>query len=283
MGCVNFVTRLPLAVIPAQADNPIDMPPLKNRSDAEGPALRATLRKLLNEADRAIGSFDKDPADRAHFIRTRMKRLQSLCRLVPVTRPWRENFLPVLRDLKDLFAPVRDETIIRALAEKYAPGQAIDFAVVPKPDLARAAGLIQTAREALGAYPGWPAIEWDGIADRAKGTYRAARRAWKLAARKNAPDAAFHDCRRRVKRLFYQCEYLGGRARLARMTRRADQAGEVFGEIQDVCMAEDWLKDQGIKVPADLPRSKTRLRNEALRRATKLLEAKPREFRKMLG
>jgi hypothetical protein len=66
------------------------------------------------------------------------------------------------------------------------------------------------------------------------------------------------------------------------MIRRADQAGEVFGEIQDVCMAEEWLQKQGIKIPADLPRSKTRLRGEALVRAEKLLGQKPRDFRRKL-
>ena len=254
-----------------------------NRRRAAGPALRSALRKLLSEAGRAVVTFDGNPSGHAHFIRTRMKRLQSLCRLVPKSRAWRENFLPVVRELKDLFAPTRDATIVRALAEKYAPGQAVNFSDASTPDLHRAAGLLQTGREILTAYPEWRSIEWDNIADRAVGTYRAARHVWKTASRKNAPDAAFHACRRRIKRLLYQCEYLGDRARLARLIRRADQAGEVFGEIQDVCMAEDWLAKQKIKTPADLPRSKARLRSEALRRAAKLLEPKPGEFRKMLG
>lgn len=254
-----------------------------NRLRAAGPNLRSSLRKLLVEAERAVGSFEKNPADRAHFIRTRMKRLQSLCRLIPKARLWRESFLPALRELKDLFAPTRDATIVRALADKYAPGRAANFRAAPSPDLARAKVLLKTAREALGTYPGWSEVGWDDIADRAAGTYRAARRAWRAAQRKNAPDATFHDCRRRVKRLLYQCEYLRERTRLVRMTRRADKAGEVFGEIQDVCMAEEWLEKNGIKIPADLPRSKARLRDEALVRAERLLGPKPREFRKMLG
>jgi hypothetical protein len=56
-----------------------------------------------------------------------------------------------------------------------------------------------------------------------------------------------------------------------------------LGEIQDVCMAEDWIKQHIGKVPRDLPRSKKNLRQRALERGKGLLEIRPREFRKMLG
>jgi hypothetical protein len=282
VGCVNFVTPLPLADMGGMSDDGAAMASPSKRRLAAGPALRAALSNLLKEAELAIERFSEDPPAQAHFIRTRMKRLQSLCRLLPKARTWRENFLPALRDLKDLFAPTRDATIVQTLGEKYAPGQSIKFSSVPPPDLRRAGGLIQTARGVLGSYPDWRMIGWEDIADRAAGTYRAARSAWKKAARTNAPDVAFHDCRRRIKRLLYQCEYLGGRTSLSRMIRRADQAGEVFGEMQDVCIAEEWLQKKRIKIPADLPRSKTRLRGEALVRAEKLLEQKPRDFRRKL-
>jgi hypothetical protein len=69
-----------------------------------------------------------------------------------------------------------------------------------------------------------------------------------------------------------------------RFTRRADRLGEVLGDIQDVCLAETWLKKQrGLKVPPDLPRSKEALRRKALRMAPSLLKAKPKDFRRMLG
>jgi hypothetical protein len=84
--------------------------------------------------------------------------------------------------------------------------------------------------------------------------------------------------------LLYQCEYLGGRARLVRFTRRVDRLGETLGDIQDVCMAEAWLKKQkGLKIPPDLPRSKDALRRTALRLAPALLEPNPKAFRRMLG
>jgi CHAD domain-containing protein len=282
VGCVNFVTPLPLADIWGMSDDVVAMARPSKRRLAAGPALRAALSKLLKEAELAIGKFSENPPAQAHLIRTRMKRLQGLSRLVPRARAWRENFLPALRDLKDLFAATRDATIVQTLAEKYAPGQSINLSSVPAPDLRRAGYLVETARGALDSYRDWRTIGWEDIADRAVVTYRAARSAWKKAARTNAPDAAFHDCRRRIKRLLYQCEYLGGRTGLSRMIRRADQAGEVFGEIQDVCMAEEWLQKERINLPADMPRSKTRLRGEALLRAEKLLGQKPRDFRRKL-
>jgi CHAD domain-containing protein len=86
-----------------------------------------------------------------------------------------------------------------------------------------------------------------------------------------------------VKRLLYQCEYLGGRARLVRLTTRVDRLGETLGEIQDVCMAEDWIKEHIGKVPRDLPRSKKSLRRRALERGEPLFAIRPREFREMLS
>jgi hypothetical protein len=254
------------------------------RKLAPGSALRAALRKLLREAGGALGKFPDDPAEGAHFLRTRVKRLQSLCRLVPRGAAWREMFLPPCGDLKDLFAETRDATIVQGLADKYAPGEAHHLRVARPPDLSRARHLVDFADGLLADYPDWGAIEWGDIADRAVGTYRAARGAWKEAQRRNAPDELFHNWRRRVKRLLYQCEYLGGRARLVRFTRRVDRLGETLGDIQDVCMAEAWLKKQRVfKVPPDLPRSKEALRRGALRLAPVLLGPKPKEFRRMLG
>ena len=254
------------------------------RKLAPGSALRAALRQLLREAVRAVESFDQDAPGQAHFLRTRVKRLQSLARLVPHGGAWREKFLPPCRDLKDLFAETRDATIVQALADKYAPGEAHHLRAASRPDLTKARHLCDYAAELLADYPDWVTVEWTDIADRAVGTYRAARESWRDARRRNAADEAFHGWRRRVKRLLYQCEYLGGRARLVRFTRRVDRLGETLGDIQDVCMAEDWLKKQrGLKVPPDLPRSKEALRREALRLAPALLAPKPKDFRRMLG
>ena len=249
-----------------------------------GSALRVALRQLLTEAARAIEKFPRDPAGQAHFLRTRVKRLQSLCRLVPRGKGWQELFLEPCRELKDLFAETRDATIVQELAGKYAPGEAHHLRAALAPDLARARRLAECAGDFLSDYPDWVTVEWKDIADRAVDTYRAARDSWKDAGRRNAPDEAFHGWRRRVKRLLYQCEYLGGRARLVYFTRRVEKLGETLGEIQDVCMAETWLKKQGtLRVPPDLSRSKEVLRRRALRLAPVLLGPKPKEFQRMLG
>lgn len=260
------------------------MDPQRPSRTGQGKALREALEKLLSDVAAALDAFPGDPARSAHFLRTRIKRLQSLCRLAPRGKSWRAKFLPPCRELKDLFAETRDVTIVQALAETYAPGEACHLRAAAPPDLVRARELAQAATGLLDDFAGWEEIAWQEIADLAVGTYRAARKSWKLARRRNAPDEAFHEWRRRVKRLLYQCEYLGGRARLVRFTRRVDRLGEILGEIQDVCMAEDWLtRQRGLAVPPDLPRSKGVFRREALRRAPVLLDAKPKVFRKMLG
>ena len=251
---------------------------------SSGDALHSALARLLREAGDAVRDYDKDPESSAHFVRTRVKRLQALGRLVPAAGYWRKEFLRPLREMKDLFGAVRDATILRALAEKFAPAYAVRLVPPARPDLSRAALLVETATRMLPSCSEWSEVERRKVADRAACTYRAARKAWKAAARRNVPDAAFHEWRRRVKRLFFQCEFLGGGVTLARITRRADRLGEVLGEIQDVCVAEDWLsRNCGLTIPADLPRSKEEIRGEALRLGRVLFSPKPRDFRRMLG
>lgn len=260
------------------------MPSPRSPKLRAGAALQSALAGLLEEAGRALEQFDANPAVEAHFLRTRVKRLQSVSRLLPSAAVWRKEFLPPLRELKDLFAGVRDATIVQALIAKYAPGQSVRAGEPVRPDLARAAVLLEQAARALAAREGWAQVEWRQLADRAVGTYRAARNAWKVAARRNAPDAAFHEWRRREKRLFYQCQFLGRGASLVRITKRADRLGEVLGEIQDVCMAADWLAEQQAAfVPPDLDRTKDKLKRQALCLGSALFSPKPGDFRKLLG
>lgn len=254
------------------------------RKFAPGSALRAALRQLLRQALRAIEKFPHDPAGQAHFVRTRVKRLQSLSRLVSRSKVWQETFLEPCRALKDLFAETRDVTIVQGFADKYAPGEAHHLRASLPPDLFEARRLAESAVDLLADDPYWVKVEWNEIAHRAVDTYRAARAAWKKAKRRNAPDEVFHAWRRRVKRLLYQCEYLGGRARLVRFIRRVDRLGEVLGDMQDMCLAERWLKKQkSLRVPPDLSRSKESMRRAALRLAPLLLGSSPKVFRQMLG
>ena len=260
------------------------MAPPRSSSSNAGVALRAALLTLLREVRRSVETYSDDPPGKAHFIRTRIKRLQSLSRLIPDASPWRREFLHNCGGIKDLFAPARDSTILAGLAEKYAPGEALRLESPAVPDLESAMRFADRAVEQIGLHEGWDVVKWRAIALRAAGTYRAARDAWKQARRTNAPDAAFHEFRRRLKRLLYQCEYLGGRIRLARFTKRVDRLGEILGEIQDICLAEDWLaRQRAATPPADLAQSKQTLRRKALRRAESLLSPRAKDFRKMLG
>ena len=257
------------------------MPSSRDRQ-AAGLALRSALARLLREVSRALKTFDRDQSAKAHFIRTRVKRLQSLSRLAPKGASWRRNFLPPCRRLKDVFSEMRDADVTQAVAGQYAPGEACHLRAVMRPDILRAAQLAEFASGVLSDYTRWETMDWKSIADRSVGTYRAARRHWKRARRAKASDAAFHRWRRRVKRLLYQCEYLGGCARLARLTGHVRRLGGMLGDIQDLRVAEEWLARRTGGVSADLPRRKMALRRRALACGEKLFAARPCEFRKML-
>lgn len=234
------------------------------------------MEHLLVDAGKGVEEFEKMPEKSAHFIRTRVKRLQSLSRLVPRGREWRQRFLVPCRDLKDLFAEVRDATIVRGLAEKFAPGEAAHLRVVESPDLAVARSLLQAAEKSLHDFPDWEKIGVEDLAARFAGTYRAARAAWKTARRARSRDAVFHDWRRRVKRLLYQSEFLERGKCGARLTSKIDRLGEVLGELQDICMAEEWIARHGVKSPPEnLARSKEHIRRQALKLGEKLFRKKP--------
>jgi hypothetical protein len=244
-----------------------------------GPVLRLAMEHLLAEAGKGVAEFDQKPEDSAHFIRTRVKRLQSLSRLVPRGREWRQGFLVPCRELKDLFAEVRDATIVRGLAERFAPGEAAHLRAVEGPDLAVARSLIRAAEKSLHDFPDWEKIGVEGLEARFAGTYRAAREAGKSARRARVRDAVFHNWRRRVKRLLYQSEFLERGKKSAKLTTKIDRLGEVLGELQDICMAEEWLSRHGIKSPPeDLARSKEHIRRQALQLGEKLFRQKPAEL-----
>lgn len=248
-----------------------------------GIALRAALLKLLRAVRRAVDSFSEDPSTKAHAIRTRIKRAQALARLVPDASQWRGEFLQICGEVKDLFAPCRDAEILASLVEKYALGEAFQLDRPSEPDLNLAAMSADRALGHIVRCSKWPSIEWRGLSGRAAETYRAARNAWKHARRTNATDAAFHKFRRKLKRLLYQLEHMGSRIHLMRLTRRLDRLGEILGEIQDICLAEDWLKRElRVAGPADLARSKASLRRDALKRAEALFSPRTKDFRRML-
>lgn len=244
-----------------------------------GALLLEAMDLLLAEAGKGIAEFEFKPEDSAHFIRTRVKRLQSLSFLVSRGRKWRQVFLVPCRDLKDLFAEVRDATIVHALAEKFAPGEAAHLRAVEGPNLAVAKSLLQDAEKSLHDFSEWNKIGVEELAARFARSYRATRKAWKNSRRDRASDAVFHDWRRRVKRLLYQSDFLERGKKDSRLTASIDRLGAVLGELQDICTAEEWIARHGIKSsPEDLVRSKERLRRRALKLGEKLFRKKSTEI-----
>lgn len=250
---------------------------------AAGEALRSALAGLLGEASDAVGAFGSDPCGKAHFLRTRVKRLQSLSRLVPRAKGWREEFLSPLRGLKDLFADVRDAGIVGELAERYAPGEARHLREAVLPDLRAARELVSAAESSLARYLGWSRIGWDTVGGRAGETYRGARKLYAQVSRPGAGDRDFHEWRKRVKRLFYQCEFLGARAKLRRVRSRADRLGQTLGDLQDCVTAEQWLRVHRVAIPEELCRRRKKFRRTSLGLGAVLFDEKPARFRRRLA
>jgi hypothetical protein len=251
------------------------------RNHPPGLVLREALGGLLRGLADAVEGFGADPAGGAHVIRVRVKRLQALSHLVPRGGAWRRRLLPPCRELKDVFAATRDATILRVLSVAYGYGGALPLPVAPAPDLARAGELVAEASSAVDALGGWRAITWDELVGRAVVSYRGARKALRAAAREGSSDAAFHRLRRRVKRLLYQCEFLGRWARADGLARDLARLGEILGELQDARITEEWLAPQ--QDAAEWPRLRrlrAKLRRKARRKADKTLASSPREFRR---
>ncbi len=215
-----------------------------------GEWLKRLLLQLCVQAARDATRIPRWPESAVHALRRRLKKLQSLLRLVPPgPDPAQLQALrAALRQLKAAVAPQRDQDVLVALARELGlparPRRALAAAPVAPLRLVRALTRQVRALDLGG-------LGCEEVAQRYQKTCRRAQQAWKSARREPSVDT-LHDWRKRVKDLHYQSLALHRWLRRRKRLRHTHQLGALLGRRLDLDLYASRLGQDRRRPPRTL-------------------------------
>lgn len=238
-----------------------------------GPLLALVIAGLLQQVTGDLNRMPEHPEVAIHALRRRMKKLQSLIRLVEGSgdEDTAKQIRRLLRELKNAFAGQRDQDVMAALALEMG-GRPLAHQFPRKEELT--ASWVMTgchaAAAALGKIlTGMPIhkLTWSEIRTAHERLERKAQRHWQQAGKE--PTAThLHECRKQTKALYYQLLFLrllkGGRK------RRIDQArqlGRWLGRHHDLHVFRTTLRERQLltrSLQKDIERREKKLRHRVL-------------------
>lgn len=243
-----------------------------------GPWLTLLREQLATDIDASIAvlALHTEPKpDQVHLLRSRVKRLRAMLRLLRNDmgeRSWRRHDAR-LRALAQYYGELRDGDV---LSQQYA-------ATLPRQDWpARRTRLWQklitkptyrTAphqlRKLLVELTAWPAaaVSNASIATALCGSYAQARRAWRQA-NKQGDDAHLHRLRIRAKRLLFQLRVLEPVMPSGKSQKWLDGLAELLGEQHDLTVAMLAMQDDAARQRAG--KQAKRLGGKAVRHGRRL-------------
>lgn len=255
------------------------------------PEVREALLTHANRAREAVSNLENDPDEEIHELRTRMKKVRALMRLLPLEKkPKRERRMKrLIRILKNELASQRDDHVLRkvyhTLAEKN-PEDAQETAAPP--DEATIARLLGTAEglESLTASIPDKLCSPATVRERFLKTYRRGRRLMKRAREHDSPEV-FHEWRKAVKELWYQASTLVAWEPNEEIARQARELSSLLGDLHDLDVLRgrlgDFAEDGEIDtVQTRLETRRTELRDAALSSGAGLFARKRGELAEQL-
>jgi len=227
------------------------------------------LLQLCTQSVKDVARIPLWPTTSVHALRKRMKKLQSLLRLVPpgaqpaALRELRDS----IRKLKGAVAVQRDTDVLIALGRdlggRKRPHQSAPIDPVPILRLAYALTRQVHAIDVSG-------LTWTRVERRYQKTCRSAQQAWQVARNEQKGDP-LHDWRKRVKDLYYQTLALQRWLRSPKRLRRTRQLGALLGHRLDLDLYRAQLKRAKRRPPrkllAEVKVRQTRLTRSIFRRA----------------
>lgn len=258
-----------------------------DKDDSLPRRLRMVLLHLAEEADRDIKSLRRNPARAVHAIRTRMKNLRAVLRLVHegLPKPARKAISMSAKSLKDALAAQRDADSVANWKRKFAAGHAGSRSpgktVIPpgitgkmRTEAARLVRLVSrtdlrgtTIQQVISAYVR---------------CYSAGRKGLRRCLRDDDVEK-LHEWRGPVKTLFYQSRILKPLDGMKRRLRGADQLGDILGKLSDLrLIAADATGPDAASLLKRVEKMKAELKKRAFKRAAKLFGSKPRKVAKEL-
>ncbi|MDD4932014.1 MAG: CHAD domain-containing protein [Methylacidiphilaceae bacterium] len=245
-------------------------------------------------------------ADEVHQIRVLAKKLRAYLRLFRGTFP--KPCVPLeekrIRRIAGNLSRARDEEICRqtlqwlaAKEKKESPRRRARAALVPLPEpeaadldkrkLARARKSIEARRLRLLALIDKHPAKEGKLEEWLQKEYGKSRQGMREALREGSPEA-FHQWRKRVKRLGYQTEIFctPSRKRLGRLETKLLRLGRLLGRLQDLHVLKGWIERQANsparKLVPLLDGWMARYRKEAEREGRRCFRMTKREFLSLL-
>jgi hypothetical protein len=255
--------------------SPVTRPPRSPLPSTEAGAwLLQLLLQLCTQAVKDVARIPLWPATSVHALRKRMKKLQSLLRLVPpgaqpaALRELRDS----IRELKGAVAAQRDTDVLLALGRdlggRTRPPRTEPIDPVP---ILRLAYALTRQVHALDV----AALTWERVERRYQKTCRRAQQGWQLA-RHQPEGAPLHDWRKRVKDLYYQTLALQRWLRRPKRLRRTHQLGALLGHRLDLDLYRAQLKRAKKRPPpkllAEVKVRQARLNRRIFRRAESVFD-----------
>jgi hypothetical protein len=255
--------------------SPVPRPPRSSLPSTEAGAwLLQLLLQLCTQSVKDVARIPLWPSTSVHALRKRMKKLQSLLRLVPpgaqpaALRELRDS----IRELKGAVAAQRDADVLSALGldlgGRTRPPRTAP--VDPVPILRLAYALTRQVRALDVA-----ALTWERVERRYQKTCRRAQQAWQVA-RHQPEGEPLHDWRKRVKDLYYQTLALQRWLRRPKRLRRTHQLGALLGHRLDLDLYRAQLKRTKKRPPpkllAEVKVRQARLNQRIFRRAESVFD-----------
>jgi len=257
------------------------------------PEVRRALEEHAELCTKAITNFDRQPTEEIHEIRTRMKKIRALVKLLPLKRKSKraKTIRKLIRKLKDDLASNRDDYVLRKAYASLSDHEATDTQTADPPPPSDLIIELLVAAERLRA-------KISTIPDNLckpkhlrrnyLETYRSGRKAMRKAAKKNSPEA-FHEWRKRVKDLWYQSSTFSTWEKNLQLVDAAKDLSDTLGELHDLDLLAERFSEfastnanNGETNRKRLDQRRTELRSKALLQGEQLFARKTRELTRHL-
>lgn len=245
------------------------------------------LSHLVEEVRRDFDALPGQPARSIHAIRTRMKNLRAILRLVKARVPKapRKAIMTVTKRIKDALSGQRDAQVLAGMKAKMAgrrptvrggsaSGAGMRVSSAISAELARLSRMVGRLR--------LTGLEWGEVIEAYVGSYREARGMMKVCLADSDP-GQFHRWRRPVKDLFHQSRVLQPLNGMIRRVRLAQRLGDRLGKWNDLqLLADSAGAVERRRCLKRIEKKRKAMRPVIFKTAGKLFPDRPRELRDKL-
>lgn len=240
-----------------------------------GPRLAWVLSGLVRQVSGDLNRMPQHPEAVIHTLRRRMKKIQSLVRLVDslANKETKHQIKRLILGIKEAFASHRDQAVIESLALKMGGRQLARQEETAKPwPTATCLASAATLAGILSALP-VKKLTWTDIRDAHEHTVGKARRLWQRAQEK--PTAKhLHEFRKQTKALYYQLLFIRLiKGHQKRNIHHARRLGHWLGKHHDLHLFQTTLRHQKLinaSRQADINHREKKLCQRALQVGRKL-------------